>query len=75
MSEKDKLKLQSAYNCKGQDYSGCGGSLTGEEGQLEGSFDDGCEWLITVEDGYAVEVDFQEFKVIIILINYEYSIQ
>ncbi len=63
MTEKDKEKLQAAYNCVGTEYTGCGGSVTGDQGILRGTFDRGCEWLITVDDGDTVEIEFLDFEV------------
>lgn len=63
MTAKDVDKLQRAYGCLGQNYTGCGGSLIGDSGQLVGDFDIGCEWYITVEDGFVVEFEFEHFEV------------
>ncbi len=50
--------------CDGREYSGCGGSLEGDGGDIELSEVDseGCEWLVTVEDGYRVMFEIREFK-------------
>ena len=42
---------------------GCGGSVTGDFGVLNGVFDIGCEWIITVQDGFRVEIEFEEIHV------------
>ncbi len=50
--------------CDGRDYSGCGGSLEGDGGDIELSDagSEGCEWLVTVEDGYRVMFEIRDFK-------------
>ena len=37
--------------------------MTGDFGVLNGVFDVGCEWIITVEDGFRVEIEFEEIHV------------
>ena len=62
MTQKDIAKLQAAYSCLGKEYSGCGGSLFGDSGEISGNFDVGCEWFITVEDGAVIDLNFEEFN-------------
>ncbi len=67
MTEQDVSKLRRAYSCVGRDYGGCGGSLVGVGGSIDGNRagqdGEGCEWLVTVEDGNLVQIEFQNFKV------------
>lgn len=37
--------------------------MTGDFGVLNGVFDVGCHWIITVPDGFRIEVEFEELHV------------
>merc|ERR1719431_447429 len=63
LSAMNKTKLQCMYNCDGTSYSGCGGHQTGDSGSLDAGDDDSCDWLIIVEDGFAIEITVTEFDV------------
>ena len=56
-------KFFSRYNCDGTTYNGCGGHVYGDEGTLDALDDDKCQWMIRVEDGYAVEISVITFDV------------
>ena len=55
--------LEHFLSCLDGEYSGCGGSLVGLGGRLSGEYDVGCDWLITVDDGFIVQLDFEQFQV------------
>merc|ERR1712013_116260 len=63
LSAGDIKKLQCMYNCDGTTYNGCGGHVYGDEGTLDALDDDKCQWMIRVEDGFAVEISVITFDV------------
>merc|ERR1719505_441681 len=63
LSTGDIKKLQCMYNCDGTTYNGCGGHVYGDEGTLDALDDDKCQWMIRVEDGFAVEISVITFDV------------
>lgn len=63
MTEKDIQKLQRAYNCNGTSTTGCGGHFHGDVGSIEASSNTDCEWLISVGDGFLVQLEFLDQKV------------
>merc|ERR1712088_789820 len=63
LSAGDIKKLQCMYNCDGTTYNGCGGHVYGDSGTLDALDDDKCQWMIRVEDGYAIEISVITFDV------------
>ncbi|TRY70568.1 hypothetical protein TCAL_06112 [Tigriopus californicus] len=63
MTAKDVQKLQRAYNCNGTSTTGCGGHLHGDSGSIEASAKSDCEWLISVDDGFLVQLEFPDSKI------------
>ena len=53
----------SRYNCDGTTYNGCGGHVYGDSGTLDALDDDKCQWMIRVDDGYAIEISVITFDV------------
>ena len=53
----------SRYNCDGTTYNGCGGHVYGDSGTLDALDDDKCQWMIRVDDGFAVEISVITFDV------------
>ena len=51
------------YNCDGTTYNGCGGHVYGDSGTLDALNDDKCQWMIRVDDGFAVEISVITFDV------------
>merc|ERR1712013_570756 len=63
LSAGDIKKLQCMYNCDGTTYNGCGGHVYGDSGTLDALDDDKCQWMIRVDDGFAVEISVITFDV------------